>query len=267
MRMMHRRIAALFLSLLLLSLAACGGDGGTSLLPTSGAQGSTAPGETQNTDVTDAASAQNQTQPGEAAAPGSTTAAQTIDGSTAPSGAGDADGKTSGTAPAQGEIPGTTPGASAQTTAQTTVPTTVPPTTADPGPRVTLIVDCSTAVENGVREQPGYDQILPADGIILRDDSYPLEPGKDSALDLLQRALGEKSIPIKVRGGYISSIGGLKERILPDAYGKKSKGGWIYLVNGSMPGVSSAAYKPQAGDTILFAYTCEEGDIIMKQLD
>jgi len=254
--MMHRRVTALALSfLLLLSLAACGGDpenptGASASQPSDspGTAANTANG-TQGTAAVNPTDSQN-TDPSGTAASNGTNAAGTTGGISA---------GPSGTAPAQGTAP-------SQKVPSAAPPSTAPPSTV-PAPSVTLVVDCSTAVENGIRAQPGFDQIIPADGIILRDESCPLEPGKDSALGLLQRALGEKNIPLKVRGGYISSINGLKERILPDAYGKKSKGGWIYLVNGSMPGVSSSAYKPQAGDTILFAYTCEEGDVIMKQLD
>ncbi len=134
-----------------------------------------------------------------------------------------------------------------------TQPVTQPPT--EPAPQgVTISVDCHKAVDNGMRDWPGYDKIVPADGTILLLEDYAFAQG-ESALDILKRAAKENGVVVKERGGYISAINGLAEKVC-----ENKNGGWLYLVNGERPSYSSAQYIPKAGDTIVFAYTCKPGD-------
>lgn len=139
-----------------------------------------------------------------------------------------------------------------------TATTAPPPTTQPTGPWLNLKVDCRTAVDYGIRAWPGYDKIIPANGVMLQIDRYPFTPG-ESVLTIFKRALQENGILIVERGGYVYSIGGLSEKIC-----ENKNGGWLYLVNGTAPmgaGASSANYQPASGDLVVFAYSCKPGDI------
>ena len=78
-----------------------------------------------------------------------------------------------------------------------------------------------------------------------------VEPGQ-SALDVL-KATG---LDVGMRGkDYVTAIGGIEEKVC----GRDS--GWLYLVNGVQPTETSNDYTLNGGETVLWAYTVEQGDV------
>lgn len=118
---------------------------------------------------------------------------------------------------------------------------------------VSIIIQCQTAVQYGIRQDAGYAQIIPESGILLEHAAFPFTQG-ESVLAIVKRALQEAGMLIQERGGYVRAIGGLPEK----ACGGTS--GWLYFVNGEMPPISSTGYYPRHADRIVFAYTVEPGD-------
>jgi len=162
-----------------------------------------------------------------------------------------------GTAVSRETRPGTEPTTVRQNSStKPSVTVAAPTTTATPkAGAVSLSVDCKTAIDYGIREQPGYAKILPEDGLILPAGNYSFTEG-ETALDVLKRTLQANNIILNERrGGYVVGIGGLNER----ACGPSS--GWLYRVNGEQPLFSSSQYKLKTGDKVEFVYTCTLGDL------
>ncbi len=131
--------------------------------------------------------------------------------------------------------------------------TTVPQTTILPGNTVQLYISCINAVKYGKRNDPGYDKIIPEDGVIL-DTTAELQE-KDTVLSLLKRVLQEKGITLQNKRSYIEGIGGLKDSVCGGT------SGWLYSVNGVFPGYGSDQYSLKSGDEIKFLYSVESGDV------
>ena len=107
----------------------------------------------------------------------------------------------------------------------------------DDGAYVTLKID-SSRVSNGS---------------VILEGKYALASG-DSVFDVASRVLNFEGVPFDYKGGrniYVQSIAGLDEF----EFGAQS--GWVYTVNGEMPGVSCAQYEPCSGDEIVFLYVDE----------
>ena len=54
---------------------------------------------------------------------------------------------------------------------------------------------------------------------------------------------------------YIEGIGNLYE------FDCGQSSGWVYAVNGEFPGYSCSEHALTDGDRVLFAYTCQQGDV------
>ena len=103
-------------------------------------------------------------------------------------------------------------------------------------------------------------EVLPADGWILPAASVTVQPG-DTVFDVLQRACRENGIPLEFSvtpgtgGAYIEGIDNLYE------FDCGSLSGWKYKVNGVYPNVGCSSVTVQPGDTIVWQYTCRDGDV------
>ena len=121
-------------------------------------------------------------------------------------------------------------------------------------PTCTLTITCETAL--GSSELPA-DKVsaLPADGYLLNAAEVTFTEG-ESVLDVLQRAAQANSLTLDVIDGdyvYVNAIG-------PLAGGDAGMmSGWLVSVNGEYPSVSAAEVTVQAGDAIVFSYTCDGG--------
>ena len=121
-------------------------------------------------------------------------------------------------------------------------------------PTCTLTITCETAL--GSSELPAEKvSALPADGYLLNAAEVKFTEG-ESVLDVLQRAAQANSLTLDVIDGdyvYVNAIG-------PLAGGDAGMmSGWLVSVNGEYPSVSAAEVTVQAGDAIVFSYTCDGG--------
>ena len=122
---------------------------------------------------------------------------------------------------------------------------------------VTISIDCHTAVASA--DLPAnLKEILPADGMILSNYSVALTDGA-TAFSVLQTACQENNIPyehaatVAYNSSYLEGLANLYE------FDCGSLSGWVYGVNDVFPSYSSSEYTVEAGDHILFIYTCDLG--------
>jgi hypothetical protein len=128
--------------------------------------------------------------------------------------------------------------------------------------RVQVIVDCANVIANPKAGQKAKDvvKVLIArgfctnDGVLFRS-TLTLDRGASA-----YEALAATGLPMTVRntsmGHYIAAISGLQEM---DG-GPQS--GWIYLVNGTMPGVGADGFTLSHGDQMRWRYTIAKGDAL-----
>ena len=113
-----------------------------------------------------------------------------------------------------------------------------------------IVIECKKLVGNDDIE-PGYEDLVPSTGYILRGVDIEIKDG-DTVYDVLKKAGKEYGFIINVDqtqfGAYIAGIAGLDEKIC----GEES--GWKYKVNGSYPGKSCAKVKVSDGDKVVWVY-------------
>ena len=125
----------------------------------------------------------------------------------------------------------------------------------DAGERMTCTVEirCDTALS-----QPKKPAELPANGVLLPAVPVKFTQG-ESAYDVLRRACKAAGIEVEytyfpmISGYYVTRIGPLAE----NDFGPSS--GWLFKVNGWFPNYGSSKYEVEAGDVIVWAYSCEGG--------
>lgn len=133
-------------------------------------------------------------------------------------------------------------------------------------PSAIISVDCKTILQNSEAQAEArktfgenYDAVIPSDGYILSPSRCELEEGV-TVMDLLTGVLKGRGMIFDVQnsvtGKYVKSVANLGEM---DCGGES---GWVYLVNGKLPGVSADRYIPKAGDVIEWRYTCAAGDVL-----
>lgn len=141
------------------------------------------------------------------------------------------------------------PSAEETTKVPTTAATTAASTTTEPPlPIVKISIECHKAREAGMAGAP-------EDGIILPTVEIELEDG-ESVWDILFRVA-------KAEGIAVNKIGSGSSLLVNGIAGLAMSGpgtGWIYSVNGEVPGVSAGAYKLQPGDEIKWQYTLDSGN-------
>ena len=140
-------------------------------------------------------------------------------------------------------------------------PTPSPTPTPAPTPEaaaVTLSIVCDRALESEALPDP-VRAVLPADGVILGAVTVTLENG-DSVWDVLQRVCREYGVGLEANWtpayhtAYVQGIGQLYE------FDCGQGSGWVYSVNGTIPGVGCSGYAPKDGDVIRWMYTCDYGN-------
>lgn len=152
---------------------------------------------------------------------------------------------------------GSTPAEPNKTPAPSAAPSQTP---AEKKETCTLSISCQTALAHLDELDPGMGEILPADGWILPAAAVTVQPG-DTVFDVLQRACRENGIPLEFSvtpgtgGAYIEGIDNLYE------FDCGSLSGWKYKVNGVCPNVGCSSVTVQPGDTIVWQYTCRDGDV------
>lgn len=118
----------------------------------------------------------------------------------------------------------------------------------------TLTIACETALTSAELDAETV-AALPSDGYLLSATEVEFTDG-ESVLEVLRRTAQEHALTLDVVDGeypYVNAIG----ELAGGSAGPMS--GWLFSVNGEYPSVGVADIKVQAGDAIVFSYTCDGG--------
>lgn len=122
----------------------------------------------------------------------------------------------------------------------------------------TVKIVCSTLSEKRNELPESMKKLVPSSGVVLSETKVVIKKG-DSALDVSSRTARENGIHFSYQGtdaygtGYVDGINNIYEKDY------NSVSGWIFMLNGAVPGKGAAAYKVKNGDRIVWAYTCNMG--------
>ena len=117
---------------------------------------------------------------------------------------------------------------------------------------------CDVVFENISKLDEAKLSVLPQDGIIFPEGKVIFYDG-ESVFNVLTRELKKNRIHIDFvetpmyNTVYIRGISNLYEHDCGDL------SGWIYKVNGQVPGRGCSQYILKDGDKIEFVYTCDSG--------
>ena len=141
----------------------------------------------------------------------------------------------------QGNAQASTPNTDSQSSTTPTQPTTI---------TVYVQVECKVLLDRLDKMTPEKAELVPKSGVLLNQVAVSLTPGQ-TAFEALQKACGAAGIAIDYAPSnyYVRGIGGLYEKDCG------AKSGWLYFVNGTMPGISCGYYTLGNGDTLRFSYT------------
>ena len=159
-------------------------------------------------------------------------------------------------APGSTDAPTATPRASVAPDA-TPTPAAPDPTPTPAAETCTLSITCGTALASDALSD-AIRAVLPADGQILYITAE-LQDG-DTVWSVLQRACRERGVALEANWtpayntAYVQGIGHLYE------FDCGQGSGWIFSVNGTVPGVGCSSYTVQPGDVIRWMYTCDYGN-------
>lgn len=122
-----------------------------------------------------------------------------------------------------------------------------------------ISISCKNVLNNMDKLNPDKRSVIPADGVILPEQSVVLKDG-DTVFDVLNRVTRknriqmESSVTPAYNSRYIEGIGNLYEFDCGDS------SGWLYSVNGEFPNTGVSTVTIKNGDVIAFIYTCRLGD-------
>lgn len=123
--------------------------------------------------------------------------------------------------------------------------------------KCTIIVECSTILENMDKLDAEVKDFVPENGIILEKKDVEFFEG-DSVYDVLNRELKKEKILMEAtftgNSAYIEGI----DNIYEFSCGELS--GWKYCVNGEFLGKSCSEYMVENNDVIEWRYTCDLGE-------
>ena len=120
----------------------------------------------------------------------------------------------------------------------------------------TLSVNCSSVLDNIDKLKDNKKDLIPKDGIILKEIEVEFFPD-ESVFDVLYRELKNNNIHFEFvktpayNSVYIEGIANLYE------FDCGELSGWLYRVNGIKPTYGSSQYKVNNNDRIEFFYSCD----------
>ena len=120
----------------------------------------------------------------------------------------------------------------------------------------TIEIRCDTILNNMKDLRPGLDVYVPDSGTILPATTVTFTEG-ETVFDVLKRICDARGIQIEYSytpmygSYYVEGINNLYE------FDCGQQSGWMYKVNGWFPNYGCSSYKLEAGDTIVWAYTCK----------
>jgi hypothetical protein len=119
-------------------------------------------------------------------------------------------------------------------------------------------IRCDTILNNMDKLAEGKEELIPADGLILKIDSAGFTEG-ESVFDVMQRELESRKVHFEFveakvyKSAYIEGIANLYE------FDCGELSGWVYSVNGDFPSYGCALYALKDGDEVKWLYTCDLG--------
>ncbi|MBQ2764254.1 MAG: DUF4430 domain-containing protein [Firmicutes bacterium] len=122
----------------------------------------------------------------------------------------------------------------------------------------TLLVECSTILDNMESLNASKTALVPSDGVIYAEREVTFYEG-ETVFDVLQREMINEKIHFEFtnnpvyNSAYVEGIGNLYE------FDCGSLSGWTYSVNGWFPNYGCSRYLVSEGDCIAWRYTCDLG--------
>lgn len=116
-------------------------------------------------------------------------------------------------------------------------------------------IRCDTVLEHMDQLTKEKGAYVPENGIILQKTNVNFSQG-ETVFDVLKRVCEEAQIQLEYSwtplydSYYIEGINHLYE------FDCTSQSGWMFRVNGEFPNYGCSAYELEAGDEILWCYTC-----------
>ena len=150
----------------------------------------------------------------------------------------------------------TKPDSSSKSDSSTTKPDDSNKPAEKPKYTCTIEIRCDTILNNMQDLKPGLDVYVPDSGTILPATTVTFTEG-ETVFDVLKRICDARGIQIEYSytpmygSYYIEGINHLYE------FDCGQQSGWMYKVNGWFPNYGCSSYKLEAGDTIVWAYTCK----------
>ena len=131
---------------------------------------------------------------------------------------------------------------------------------------VSLAIRCDTlAADPSKLKDKSLQDYVPADGVILYLPKVKVKKG-ETVYDVLDRVCRDKGIHMEAvytpnyGADYIEGINYLYE------FDAGEQSGWMYKVNGVFPNYGCSDYVLEDGDSIVWAYTCDMGKDLGKQM-
>lgn len=122
----------------------------------------------------------------------------------------------------------------------------------------TLLIDCSTILDNMGKLKAGKEEVLPSNGVVYAKKSVTFYKG-ESVFDVLLQETQKNRIHMEYdttpvyNSNYVEGINNLYE------YDCGNLSGWMYNVNAWYPNYGCSRYQLQDGDAIEWRYTCDLG--------
>jgi hypothetical protein len=122
----------------------------------------------------------------------------------------------------------------------------------------TLLIECSTILDNIGKFDEAKVSILPEDGIVYAKREVPFYEG-ESVFDVLLRETKNSKIHMEFtntpayNSAYIEGIANLYE------FDTGNLSGWMYAVNEWYPNYGCSRYQLKDGDAVAWRYTCDLG--------
>lgn len=118
-----------------------------------------------------------------------------------------------------------------------------------------ITIRCDSMLKHMEAVEEAVKDYIPTDGIILGQTSVKVEQG-DTAYSLLQKVCQAKDIALDA--SYTNMYSSAYVRGIGHIYEKQAglSSGWLYLVNGKLPGYGASRYRLKEGDQIEWVYSC-----------
>ncbi len=120
----------------------------------------------------------------------------------------------------------------------------------------TFSIVCNTILANKDKIKPEKLAVVPVDGVVYQSEKVSFSEGA-SVFDVLQDVTKKAKIHMEfvetpgLNSVYIEGINGIYEFDCGDF------SGWVYRVNGKIPGIGCSEYILKNGDAVEWIYTCD----------